>query len=135
MKRLFLSSALFFLITLAFAQSPEEKAAFLTTQMNTLLSLSSEQVNSVNDTNLLRFEVEASEKYDDIKTMRQQDLQSEAFQSEKAQEIITKLNARVARVESRYDKMLSRTLTASQYALFLQNKNALLAAVVAEFGE
>jgi len=135
MKRIILSSVLFFLTVCAFAQTVEEKATFLTNQMNVLLSLSNEQKAQVNETNLFRFEIEASEKYTEVNLMRQLDLQAPIFQTEKAQAKITQLTTLVTKVENRYDNRLSTTLTADQYALFLQNKQALLASVVSEFGK
>lgn len=135
MKRFFLSCAFFLLATLAFAQTPEEKAAFLTNEMNTLLSLTTEQTEKVTQINTRRFTVEATAKTKLAENARYQNAKSENFQSEGGQQMLQELNTRIEKGENRYDLAMSKTLTASQYVIYLQNKSALLNTVVTEFGE
>lgn len=135
MKRFFLSCAFFLLATLAFAQNSSEKATFLTNQMNTLLSLTTEQTEKVTFINTRRFTVEDNAKTALSTNERYQTAKSTNFQSEGGQHMVQELNTRIAKGETRYDSALSKVLNETQYATYLQNKTALLNAVVTEFGE
>lgn len=135
MKRFLFSCAFFLLTTLAFAQSSEEKASFLTNEMNTLLSLTTEQTQKVTLVNIRRFKVEANAKARLADNARYQYAKSENFQSEAGQQMVEELNARIEQGENRYDLAMSNILDASQYSIYLQNKEALKDAVSREFGE
>lgn len=135
MKKFILSCAFFLLTTLAFAQSIEEKASFLTNQMNTLLSLSTEQVEKVSTVNIRRFKFEANSKERLASQPRYEKAKSENFQSELGQAMLAEINTRMETAENRYDALLSKVLDASQYSLYLQNKQLLLDELKAEFGE
>lgn len=135
MKRFFLSCTFFLLATLAFAQTPEEKAAFLTNEMNTLLSLTPEQTDKVTAINTRRFTVESNAKAKLAQNARYQNAKSEDFQSEGGQQMLQELNARIEKGENRYDLAMSKVLDASQYAIYVQHKAELLEQLAIEFGE
>jgi len=135
MKRFLLSCAFFILTTLAFAQTPAEKAAFLTNEMNTLLSLTTEQNEKVSLINTRRFTVESNAKAKLAENARYQNAKLENFQSEGGQYMQQELNTRIEKAETRYDSAMSKVLDASQYATYLQNKAGMLRALAIEFGE
>ena len=135
MKKFFLSCTFFLLTTLAFAQGIEEKAVFLTDQMTTLLSLSNEQVERVSSINTRRFTVEKNMKTRLADNARYQNAKSENFETTSGQHMQQELNDRIEKGENRYDLVMNKILDDSQYVTYLQNKTALLNAVVTEFGE
>ena len=135
MKRFLFSCAFFLLTTLAFSQDIEDKASFLTNEMNTLLSLTSEQTEKVILVNTRRFKVEDNAKARLADNARYQHAKSENFQSEAGQQMLEQLNTRIEKGENRYDLAMSTILDASQYEIYLQNKTRLLEEVAIEFGE
>ncbi|WP_375562851.1 hypothetical protein ACE193_10105 [Bernardetia sp. OM2101] len=120
---------------MAFAQSPEEKASFLTNEMNTLLSLTTEQTQKVTLINTRRFKVENNAKARLDDNARYQNAKSENFQSEAGQQMLVELNTRIEQGENRYDLALNNVLDASQYSIYVQYKASLFEAVATEFGE
>ncbi len=136
MKRIILICS-FFLLSIAtvFAQAPEEKASFLTNQMNTLLTLDVPQKEKIERINFRRFAVEDAAKEKIVNTTRYQDGIATNFEGEKMQLFLATINERRAKAEARYDKGMKSVLTPSQYEIYLQNKLALLQAVIQEFGQ
>jgi hypothetical protein len=136
MKR-FLLSCLFLALslTMALAQTPDQKAEYLTNEMNSLLSLSTEQEKQVSKINTKRFYMQAEL----LEELYQSAVYIEAvaanFQSEKSQNLLDKIESVKTQKEAIYDAALKNAITNSQYLIFIENKNALLQGVVNEFGE
>jgi len=136
MKRIILVCS-FFLLSIAtlFAQAPEEKATFLTNQMNRLLTLNSGQIEKIGGYNFRRFAIEDAAKEKIVNTPRYQEGVATNFEGEKMQLFLAAINERRAKAEARYDRGMESVMTPSQYATYLQNKTALLQSVIQEFGE
>ena len=136
MKRIILICS-FFLLSSAtvFAQAPEEKASFLTNQMNTLLTLDAQQIEKIERINFRRFAIEEAVKEKLINTSRYQEGVATNFEGEKMQLFLATINERRDNAETRYDNGMKTIMTTSQYQIYLQNKSTLLQYVIQEFGE
>jgi hypothetical protein len=135
MKRFLLLCTFCFITTWASAQSPEERATFLTNEMTTLLNLTPEQATKVNRINNRRYMIEAQLKERANASPAYFQAKANNFQSPVAQRYVTEYNRRKSEKEGRNDEVMTRIMTSAQIELYLQNKEALLQSVITEFGE
>lgn len=135
MKRFLLICAFCLVASWASAQSPEQRATFLTNEMTTLLSLTPEQATKVNHINNRRYIIEEVVKEKANASAAYQRAKANNFQSPAAQKYVAEYNRRRAEKENRNDEVMRRIMDTTQFALYLENKEALLQAVVDEYGE
>lgn len=124
MKKIILTFLLLFIGFVAFAQTPEEKAEFMTAQINTLLpNLEPFQKATIKMGTMRYFKREA-EINNSI----------EGIQITQA-ELNEKIIPRRAKIKEVYTTRMKDRLTPQQYALFMQNIESFLTNVRNEFGE
>lgn len=139
MKRLILFCSLFLLSLSAFAQTDKQKiedqASFLSTQMDALLNLDTQQKNKINRMNVRRYAVEDQKKSTLANDAVYQEGVRTNFEGIKSQNRLQKINEVIAKAENRYDMGMQSVLTPAQYEIYLSNKEDLLRSVTDEFGE
>ncbi len=135
MKRFLLLCAFCFITVWASAQSPEQRSAFLTNEMTTLLNLTPEQAAKVSRINNRRYLIEANLKERANSNEAYLRAKANNFQSPAAQKYVAEFNRRKAEKENRNDEVMRRIMDTTQHQLYLQNKEALLQSVITEFGE
>lgn len=135
MKRFLLLCAFCFIANWASAQSPEQRATFLTNEMTSLLNLTPEQATKVNRINNRRYMIEAQLKERANNSPAYLQAKANNFQSPVAQRYVAEFNRRKAEKENRNDEVMKRIMTSVQLELYLQHKEDLLHLVVREFGE
>ena len=135
LKSLILVCFFVFISVSAFAQTPTDRANFLTEKMNVLLNLTADQVEDVRAINL--------DFYLDQKELKEKLAQMEQYQSalanqgtpEEIAEIINKVASVREKKVVKYNKKIQPELSESQYAIFIQNQMSLFQSVITEFGE
>ena len=135
LKRLILVCLFVFISVSAFAQTPTDRANFLTEKMNVLLNLTNDQVEPIRTANLSLFERELEVKQYVAQTLNEQNLTGH-LSNELREQIITKKHQVNAHDLGDYNHLIIKTiLSDQQYSLYIQNQQALLQSVVDEFGE
>ena len=135
LKRLILVCLFVFISVSAFAQTPTDRANFLTEKMNVLLNLTNDQVEPIRTANLSLFERELEVKQYVAQTLNEQNLTGH-LSNELREQIITKKHQVNAHDLDDYNHLIIKTiLSDQQYSLYIQNQQALLQSVVDEFGE
>jgi hypothetical protein len=119
----------------AYAQTPTDRADFLTEKMNVLLNLSAEQVEPIRAANLAFFERKLEVKEYVAQTLNDLDVANE-LSDELREKIINKSDQVTAHDLEDYNNLTVKpVLSDQQYSLYIQNQTTLLQSVVDEFGE
>ena len=137
MKKIILTFLLLFVGFFAFAQTPEEKADFLTSELNTLLSLSEEQQAIVKITNRVfyRKNAELIAKRDGKTDYQAIMAGTSTLSSQEQAATLDKINQVTEDRKEFHRSKMQKNLTPAQYATYLQNIERLFQLVTEELGE
>ncbi|WP_338814564.1 hypothetical protein V9L05_04650 [Bernardetia sp. Wsw4-3y2] len=137
MKKIILTFLFLFIGFVAFAQTPEEKADFLTSEMNTLLSLTAEQQAMVKITNRVYYR-----KNEKLVAKRDSNgdylaimAGTSTLSTQEQETILSKVNRITEERKAFHSNRMKMNLTSAQYTLYLQNIERLFALVVTQLGE
>ncbi|WP_338761465.1 hypothetical protein WAF17_15555 [Bernardetia sp. ABR2-2B] len=137
MKKIILTFLFLFIGFVAFAQTPEEKADLLTSEMNTLLSLTAEQQVMVKITNRVYYRKNALliEKRDSKYGYPAIIAGTSTLSSQEQEAILNKVNQVTEERKTIHKNRTKLNLTPAQYQIYLQNIDRLFELVTTQLGE
>lgn len=120
----------------AYAQTPTDRANFLTEKMNVLLNLTAEQLEPIRAANLAFFEEDLALKEHLAQDTKIQQALADQLSVEMKEKVVAKLaQVRADKLRQYNELTIKPVLSEQQYSLYIQNQATLLQSVVDEYGE